>query len=195
MGLGLTRTYTGYGIPVWQNTPELLQGGMKLVTTGLVADSVLPAGTPISASETTRLATVLKTAIAQANATNSATDYKVLKGHHFAVGNYLAVAVGGKAYAITAITTTETAYDTISVGTTLGVAVTAGDILFKSSAEGATAAALDVTPNGLLYEAVKVEANTSVGVAYKGRVYQRRIPGIPTAVVTALKHIFFSQSY
>lgn len=195
MGLGITKTTTSDGLPIWQSDPDLLQGGFKLVTTGLTTDTVLPAGTPVLASETARTATVLKTAIAQASATNSATDYKLVKGHQFAVGDYLALTVGSKAYAITTIDTSNADYDLVSVGTTLGASVSAGDVFFKSSATGASSAALDVTPNGLLYQAVKIESNKPVAVAYEGRVYLRRIPGMPTDVKTALKLIFFSGSY
>lgn len=195
MAIGISQEVSAYGIPVWQDTPENFQGGFKLVTTGLTANEILPAGTPMYVDESARTATPLKTAVAQANATNSATDIKVLKGHFLAVGDFLAKTVGSKAYAITAITTTETDYDTVSIGTTLGAAITAGDVLFVSSAEGASAAALNVTPNGLLYQSVKIESNTACAVAYKGAIYERRVTqGIPSAVKSVLYQILFSAS-
>lgn len=196
MAIGPTRTYTNDGIPIWQNTPDLMQGGFKLVATGLTSGEVLQAGTPVYTSGTARTATVLKTAKAQASATNSATDYKLVKGHHFAVGDYLALTVGSKAYAITAIDTTNADYDLVSVGTTLGATVAAGDVFFKSSATGASAAALDVSPNGLLYAPVKVETNANCAIAWAGMIYARRVThGIPSAVRTLLTNIFFSESY
>jgi hypothetical protein len=51
--------------------------------------------------ESTRVAKVVKLAKVYENATNTATDIKVYKGHMFKVGDYLASVVGGKAYAIT----------------------------------------------------------------------------------------------
>ena len=195
MGLGITRTYTNDGIPVWQNKPSLYQGGFKLVTTGLTLNELLPAGTPIYTDGATRLATPLKTAVCYEIAGGSAVSYKVKKGHFFAVGDYFAKTIGGAAYAITAIdTTTSALYDAITVGTTLGAA-SVGDVFFKSSATGASAAALDVTPNGLTYANEKIEANHSVGVVYSGLVYERRIPGIPSAVKTGIPLIVFSQSF
>lgn len=194
MGITLSRTYSHSGIPIWQGKPKLYLGGFKLVTTYLNDGCTLYDGTPVTISETARTATVLKTARAYDTATNSATDYKVYKGHHFAVGDYFAHTVGGKAYAITAIdTTTSSDYDTISVGTTLNVVVAAMDAFFQSSATGASNAALNTTPNGLTYGDVTVGTNTPVSVAYAGAVYARRTPVPPTAQ-TALALIKFSTS-
>ena len=195
MSIGVSKTTTNDPIPVWQHNPDVMLGGFKLVTTGLTSGEYVTAGTPIYANGTARTATVLKTAFAQATATNTATDYKLKKGHFFAVGDYLAITVGSKAYAITAIDTSNADYDLVTVGTTLGATVAVNDVFFKSSATGASAAALDVTPNGLLYQSEKVESNRSCSVVYEGAVYKNRIPAIPSAVVTALPLIFFSTSY
>lgn len=80
---------------------------------------------------------VVKTAKLQANATDSATGYRVLKNHEFVVGDIITTkdVDSCKAYAITEITTTETDYDTLTVGTTLGVAMTAADgVIFTQAA-------------------------------------------------------------
>jgi len=196
MGLSLNRTYTQYGIPKWQKPPSLYQGGFKLVLTHLLTTEVVADGTPVYVDEAARTATVLRTAKAQAIATDSAVAYKVEKGHHLAVGDYFAKTVGSKAYAITAIdSTTSTDYDEITIGTTLGAAVAVGDAFFVSSAQGASAAALPVTPNGLVYQQTTVETGASVAVAYAGQVYKRRIPAMDATALAALSRFLFSNSY
>jgi hypothetical protein len=195
MSLQQTKTTGSGSVPVFVNKLEVATGGFSLVNTGLTAGDIIPAGSPVKVSETARTATLSKTAIAQANATNSATDYRVVKGHKLAVGDYFARTEGSKAYAITAITTTETDYDTITIGTTLGAAATAGDVYFESSAEGASAAAVKNLPNALLENDSIVASDEGVSVVIRGTVYERRIPGLITAMKTALKGILFSQSY
>lgn len=196
MSMGLTRSVGTSPIPIWQGSGEgdlqLAQGGFKLTDPGLPADTVIPAGTPMVYNEATRTAAILGTAVAQANAGATDTTYNVLKGHTLKVGNYLASgAPGGKAYAITAIDTSNATYDVITVGTTIG-AVTAGDVLYASTATGATASAYPAV-NGLLYADTITGSNEDVSVVIRGTVYARRIP-YTTTLETALPRIIFSQS-
>lgn len=171
-------------------------GGFVLDASTLTAGDTVKAGHPLGFDESTRLAKVVKLAKVYENAGSSATQIKVYKGHHFKVGDYIAKTVGGAAYAITAIDTSNASYDLITVGTTLGVALTADtDVLFQSSATGASAAAYSVTAKGLLYEDTDVAAGTSVSVVLRGTIYERRAPAVTAAVKTALPHIIFSQSY
>lgn len=197
-GMGITRTPTKSGIPVYQGTAkdiQLLQGGCLLNTTGLTAGSIIPAGTPVVYDEVTRVASILHNARAQANAGASAVNYPVEKGHSLAVGDYLASgAVGGKAFAITAIDTSNASFDTITVGTTIG-AVTAGDLLFASTATGATASALPAI-NGLTYDEVIVSSNISLSVVIRGTVYARRVPwSAAIEALSGLKQFIYSKSY
>ena len=190
-GMGITRTPTKSGIPVYQGTAkdiQLLQGGCLLNTTGLTAGNIIPAGTPVVYDEVTRVASILHNARAQANAGASAVNYPVEKGHSLAVGDYLASgAVGGKAFAITG-------FDTITVGTTIG-AVTAGDLLFASTATGATASALPAI-NGLTYDEVIVSSNISLSVVIRGTVYARRVPwSAAIEALSGLKQFIYSKSY
>jgi hypothetical protein len=206
MGAGLKRTLTVGSSPVFQGTAkdrQIAQGGFSLYTTGLIldapgAESVIPAGSPMSFDESTRVAMLLKTARVYENATNTATAIKVYKGHQFKAGEYAAAVVGGKAYAIT-IDTSNALYDVITVGTTLAVALTADtSYLFQSSATGASAAALNVSPNGLLWSDAKVAVGESLSVVIRGTVYARRIPyfaDLVTALSTNGAKIIFSQSY
>lgn len=197
-GMGITRTPTKSGIPVYQGTAkdiQLLQGGCLLNTTGLTAGNIIPAGTPVVYDEVTRVASILHNARAQANAVASAVNYPVEKGHSLAVGDYLASgAVGGKAFAITAIDTSNASFDTITVGTTIG-AVTAGDLLFASTATGATASALPAI-NGLTYDEVIVSSNISLSVVIRGTVYARRVPwSAAIEALSGLKQFIYSKSY
>jgi len=195
MGLIVTREKSTGGVPIFQQLPENAQGGFVLDTTGLTTGAVVPAGTVMGFDESTRLAKVLKVAKVQTNATNADVAIKVEKGHLFQVGNYLAAVVGGKAYAITAIDTSNAADDVIIVGTTLAVALTAGDALFESSATGAAAAVYATVAKGLNFKDVTIGVNESVAVAIKGTVYARRIPIVTDAIKALLPNIAFSNSY
>lgn len=193
----MTRAVGTNSIPIWQGTGkdiQLAQGGFALVATGLAADTVIPAGTPFVFDEAARTATMMGSGYLQANATNSATTYRLVKGHTFKVGDYLSAVAGGTAYAITAIDTSNSAYDVATVGTTLGVGYSAGQVLFASSATGATASAYPAV-NGLLYDDTLANAGESVSLVIKGTVYARRIPFAYTAALAALfDDIIFSQS-
>ena len=138
---------------------------------------------------------VLKVAKVHADAGNTATDIQVEKGHLVVVGEYLAAVVGGKAYAVTVIDTSNAGYDVLTVGTTLAVALTAGDGLFVSSATGATAAVYATVAKGLVYQETKVGVNESVDVAIRATVYERRIPAVTAAIKALLPTIIFSISY
>jgi hypothetical protein len=196
MGMGLTRTFGTTEIPVWQGTNkdiQLAQGGFLLDTTGFAAGVVIPAGTPMVYNAATRTAKAVKVGTFQANATNTATTYQVAKGHSYAVGDNFAAVIGGKAYPITAIDTTNAAYDVITVGTTLGVAITAGQLNFGSSATGAAAASFGGV-NGLLYDEVTTGTGVSCSVVIRGTVHARRVP-YSTDLEAALPRIIYSQSH
>lgn len=196
MGLKLTKEVGVDQIPIFQKEFEVAQSGFKLVTTGLPEGDLVTPGTPVGFDEETREATILKTAVVHANAGDTATTIQVRKGQFLQVGEDVGYEIGGAAYSITDIDTSNADYDVITVETTLGVALSAGDILFKSSANGASAAALHVTPKGLLFDVVKIEDNVTIGVVLRGTVYKKRIAnGIHSAVETALPLIVFSESY
>lgn len=197
MGLTITKVSGGDKIPLFQKVLELAQGGFTLTTTGLATGATVKAGTPVLYSESARTAVVCKRAVLQADATNSATDYKVLKGHHLAVGDIISSASNGAKYAITEIDASDAAYDEISVGTTLGVALSAGAVIFQAAGTaGANGAALLSTPNGLLYEDAVVGVNEPLSALIRGTVYKRRIEnGVHSLDEAALGLIVFSNSY
>ena len=195
MGLGHTKTTVTPQVEVFPKVLENAQGGFTLYNTALTAGDTVYRGTVMGYDESTRYAKVVKQAILYEAAENDDVAYKVKKGHHFKVADIFAYVVGGAAYAITEITTTETAYDTITIGTTLGVAIEAGEVLFQAETAGSDTASLLVEPKGLLYEDTVVAANEPVSVLIKGTAYKRRLPcGACDAVVTALSHIVFSES-
>ncbi|WP_214228647.1 hypothetical protein [Pedobacter sp. B4-66] len=130
---------------------EDVPGGVTVAVADLTQAAVL-AGTPIGA-DNNGLYHVVKTAALTADATNTATDYQVKKGHNFKVGDFLAVKTGAKAYAITNIVTSNANYDVISVGTTLGLAVSTGGVLIQANAESAT------TTSAFKYEPSLVTGN------------------------------------
>lgn len=196
MAIGMKRTVGTNSIPVWQGTDDdisLAQGGFALAATGLAADTIIPAGTPVIYNETTRSAAIMGTGVVYEDAGGSATVYKVKKGHTLKVGDYFAKgAAGGKAYAITAIdSTTSSDYDSVTVGTTIG-AVTAGDLVYVSTATGATASAYPAI-NGLLYDDTLANTGESISVVIVGTVYARRVPYNAT-IEAALTRIIYSQS-
>ena len=93
---------------------------------------------------------VVKIAVLTAEASNSAVEIKVNKGHNFKVGDFVMAQEGGKAYAITKIVDTEKAHDTITVGTTLGVKIPQGGFLIEAEAESTeSTSALKYTPLAL----------------------------------------------
>jgi hypothetical protein len=200
MPIGFTRVVGTGDIPVWQRVDQLVQGGFVLDRTDYADGDVIKAGTPVVFNEATRMAKPLLTAVLNANATNSATTYQVKKGHKLATGKYFAASSGGAAYAITAIDTSNADYDVITVGTTLGVALTAGQLLFASTATGASAATYGGV-NGLLYADKRIDVagiSQSISVVLRGTIYARRVPysaNLETALKAAGAFIIYSQSF
>lgn len=199
MGFGISRELASDKIEVWQGVGkdiQVAQGGFKLTATGLEVGDVLWAGTPVVFNETTRTATVQHLGVLYADAGATDTTYQVKKGHTLKVGDYMATgAAGGKAYAITAIDRTNAAYDVITVGTTIGAA-TAGDLMWQSTATGATASALPAS-NGLLYEqkVIDLQGEESITAVIRGTIYARRIPiNAGIKALTGLKNIIWSDS-
>ncbi|MFR4462195.1 MAG: hypothetical protein ACLT63_15390 [Bacteroides xylanisolvens] len=92
----------------------------------LVAGGILQEGT-LGGKDAAGLYHVVKTArLTEHTATTKA--YKVAKGHHFKVGDFIMLS-RRKAYKITSINTSETLYDTINVRHYFRKAATAGAAL------------------------------------------------------------------
>lgn len=139
---------------------------------------------------------ICKTAILGANAADNATTYKVKKGHNFKVNDVIMAAKSAKAYAITGISTDseDATLDDITVGTTLGVALTAGAVLMQAASAGASGSAYKYQPIGLLGEGYDVKAgeNLFVNIVTIGQIKEACIAcGLSAAIKDDLKHIVF----
>ncbi|RNL50775.1 hypothetical protein [Pedobacter jejuensis] len=194
-GLGYTRKFGTSDRPVFQGYGkdiQLVQGGFGLDITGLVVGSYIPKGTPMIYDEATRLAKPLAVAEIYENAAANATTYKIKKGSRLLVGSNFSAVPGGAAYPITAINTTNSGYDSVTVGTTIG-ALNANDFVYGSSATGANSGSFGGV-NGLLYDDVKVESGKSVSIVIRGTVYARRVPYSAGLAAALPDTIIYSQS-
>lgn len=92
---------------VYQGTAkdiQLLQGGCLLNTTGLTAGNIIPAGTPVVYDETTRVASILHNAKAQAMLGQVSSTYPVEKGHSLVGDNLATGAVEEKHFQLQLLT-------------------------------------------------------------------------------------------
>lgn len=187
--LNITKQTVNSGTVIFQNVFELAQGGFTLNDSAFAAGVTVPAGTPIGFDESTRIAKVAKMAVAYAAATNTATTYQVKKGHNLKVGSSIKTG-STAAQTVTAIDSSNTSYDVITVGTTLGAVVAVGAAIFIDDAGYQNV-------KGLLYSDVLIDANgvASVAVVLRGTVYDRRISPVAATVKALMPQINFSQSY
>jgi hypothetical protein len=171
---------------------EDIPGGGVIVASELTQSSV-EEGTPVGV-DSNGLYHVVKTAIVTEQAANDATAYKVGKGHNFKVGDFIASKTGAKAYAITSINTSETDYDTLNVGTTLGVIVAVNEVLIQAAGQSATTtSAFKYPPVGLTGTGFDIVAsnNHTSDIVVRGSVKKDVIVPTGTFVQAALPLIRF----
>ncbi len=188
-----TNTTETRAVVAFQTKLETIPGGRTVAIADVVED-ILYAGTPIGVDSSTKLGHIVKCARMQATASNSATDYLVEKGHNFKVGDHICSAEGAKAQTITAITTTEEDYDTLTVGTSLGVEVLDDAHLYQSaSASQSTGSDLKYDPEGLIGEDIDMTAsdNHLVSVVVRGSAIVDNIPYIGSVITAKLPLIRF----
>lgn len=188
--LGIKKETASYNPEAFQLVLETAQGGFTLDETVLAAGTIIKQGTVFGFDESTRKAKPFKGGVLQANATNVATTYRIMKGSNVAVGQSLNL-TGGTARAITVVDTSNANYDELTVGTTIGVAGTAGDTMFLTD-DGYSKA------KGLLMNDVEVPATgytSEVAVVIRGTVYNRRIAPVSAAIKALLPNIIFSDSF
>jgi len=129
-----------------------IPGGIAIDLSTLVVGSIVPEASPLSAPSS-GIRKLCKQAIILA--TSTTTAIKVESGtHHFKVDDIVTLAVGGKAYAITAIATAS-GVDTLTIGTAIDTP-TEGAFIYESSVsagEGADTGALENTADCILKEA------------------------------------------
>jgi len=162
-------------------------GGFTLVSTVLSGLAYILKGAPINVDYATRIAKVVKTATVITG--GSATSTRISKGSAFKVGDAISQTVGAIAVAITAIDTTNAAYDAVAHAT-VSTAFTAGNVVFEAAAVGATSAYL-LSANALLSDNVKVSTSTGsatvTAVIGALEVQEANLPfPISTAIKTAL---------
>ena len=162
--MNITRKKKVQDVPLaWRKMLADIPNGGSVKSTEIRKD-MLYDGTPVYYSDTDHLWHPIHNAVMQADAADSATKYKVLKGNSLKVGDYLYN--GSTGNAITAIDTTNAAYDEVTVGTTIGAA-SAGAIL---TVGGSTAASPN--PQGLVvgHHAYESGMNVEAGIGVIGTV-------------------------
>lgn len=134
MALKITRSADSRVIKSIVHRLADIPGGVTVSVADL-GDAALVEGTPVALASD-GMFHVAKTALIVSDATNVAVAYDVAKGSHFKVGDRFATE-GANGQLITAIDkTTNTDKDVITVGTTLGVVITAASktVAFESAA-------------------------------------------------------------
>ena len=164
-----------------------IPGGVT-VSVAELGGNALFEGTPIGKGSND-LYKVVKTAQIITDATNAATTYEVAKGHHFKVGDYFAAGTAN-GQAITAIDKTNATKDVITVGTTLGVAITAGTVAYQTIGSNKK---LAVAPYAIAGSNEDVEAGNNLFVSawVIGVIKEANAPKVTDAIKTALKGVIY----
>ena len=183
-------------LELWkEETIFVVTGGFNVDKTILPSTmTYLPKGSLLNINHTTRVAKLVKTAKVYNAAISSATDIDIDKAHALKVGDVVARDADGTAYAISAIDTTSSAdYDTITIGTTLGYALSEGDVLFVAAAEGASGAAELVQANAVNYVDVDLAGTPAATVIV--RAYEVKEAKLPYATHALNKTSLTSRFY
>jgi hypothetical protein len=177
-----TGSVAGRDNVIWDYIHEDIPGGVSLTKTRIPSTlEYVKAGSPVNVVKSTRKAELIKTAVTVADSADG-DNIRVAKGHLFAAADVLTD--GYVVAAITSITTTEAAYDTLVMATTL-VNYAEGTVLVesatgKSLTNGATVSILMATgktitlndPSGKsagLKVDVKSAADDNLAVAFSGK--------------------------
>ena len=169
-----------------------IPNGVTVCVADLIPGIPLREGSAIGPDEA-GLYHLVKTARVTEAATNAATEYKVAKGHHFKVGDFVMIKTGGASYAITGIDSTPATHDIITVGTTLGKAVAVGGTLTQAKAESATTSAFKYTPVAACGDSYDVEAltNTPIAAVTFGQFKAALCPAVSDDIKAALTTVKF----
>lgn len=167
-----------------------IPNGVTVKSAELVSGSILKEGTAIGKGSD-GLYHVEKTALVVENVAASGTSIKIAKGSHFKVGDFVMSAVNGKAYAITAIDTTNATYDTVTIGTAIGEIAKNAIIMLADGEHASSGAAFKFAPKALTGDSYDVEAlsNHLVSAVTIGQFKESVIPPINNAILGALKGI------
>lgn len=165
-----------------------IPGGVTVETASLGGKALFE-GTPLGKGSN-GLYKVAKTAQITATATATATTYEVAKGHHFKVGDRFS-AGGANGQSITAIDKSDPAKDTITVGTTLGKALSVGDVAFESAEANTTPKVEPTVIAGSNYDVDPDGDNLWVDAWVIAVVRDSNSPAIPSAMLSTLKGIHY----
>lgn len=166
-------------------------GGVTVSVADL-GGSALKEGTPLAYASADAMYHVCKTAVIVSDAANNATTYDVAKGHHFKVGDRFAI-TGANGQAITAIDkTTNADKDVITVGTTLGVAITGANktVAFQSSGANQTPKYAPTVIAGSSYDVVASD-NLFVDAWVIAVVKEGNAPAVDSTLKGTLKGIHY----
>ncbi|UTA66656.1 hypothetical protein [Emticicia sp. 21SJ11W-3] len=172
---------------------EDISGGITIAAADFTDGTVVQAGSVVG-KDNNGLYHVLKTARLHTAAGNTATSYLVFKGHGFKTGDFIAALTGAKAYAITGIDTSNADYDTLTVATTLGVAVAQYGGVFQAAAEATTnTSAFKVTPFAVTGHAIKVKAGetNAVDAWLRATLFEANAPVATAQMKAALPQILW----
>ncbi|HEY1055016.1 MAG TPA: hypothetical protein VGE24_07770 [Emticicia sp.] len=172
---------------------EDIIGGVTVSVADFVDDYIVPAGSVVG-KDNNGLFHVLKVAKLTTAAGNTDTTYQVAKGHGFKVGDFIAALTGAKAYAITAIDTTNADYDVLTVGTTLGVVIAQNDGIFQAAAQAASnTSAFKYTPLAVTGHAIQLNAgdNNVVDAWVRASLFTVNAPIATAQLKAALPQILW----
>ncbi|MCE8825640.1 hypothetical protein K0F25_06315 [Bacteroides fragilis] len=168
-----------------------IPNGVTVCSSELVAGGILQEGTALGGKDAAGFYHVVKTARLTENATAATKAYKVAKGHHFKVGDFIMLKVGAKACNITSINTSETLYDTINVDTTLGEAARGAALVLAAAESADTTSAFKYVPKAMTGDSYDVEAlnNHFVTAVTIGQFKESVIPAVSDDIKAALPGI------
>ena len=188
--LSITGETDSSGVIIFDTILEDFTGGAILDRTRLKSTDEIKAGSLLYINA--GVAEIVKTALVITG--GSATGIRVAKGHQFIAGDFLTAGTSVHAEPIATITTTEDAYDTLTIGTTLGTNPGAGEVLYEAAFHtAANISTLKYTANAILRSTTNVEAaNNTVSGVVRGSVRDAALP-CPAGSLhkTALKLIRF----
>lgn len=167
------------------STQKVYDGGFKLDTASLpTAAEKVYRGTVVSCNLTTRVATVVKTAIIQTAVGSGDTVVKITKDHNLIATDV--IGIGGTTVTVGTITTSNAAYDSFVITANQLGEITKDSVLSESI--------VAKIPSGLLINDVDVtedEPSCSAAFALDGVIVSELPQGLTTEIKAAMPFIQF----
>lgn len=188
MSLQITKTTETLQKPVFVEVLEVKAGGAVVKGSVLGGEKVYP-GTPILLNNSEYV--VHKTVLLADDVADDANEIPVDKNHHFKVGDSC-YPYGSSAAAVQTITAIDKdssdEYDTITIGTTFGVALTEDDILYQASSVSDSEGVIPGTPYGYALTGFDVEegGNHTDSIVVRGTLTEANAPPIVPHFISEL---------